>query len=184
MHRFETLAGRLLMAALISSGCTGNATPEVAVTTPVPTISTVAAGTALPSPPHPAATASTTQNSLDGNRIVGGSIDLPNASVLDIPVQGRPIWLAGALLDGTALFVAVMHDGTVQAFRISGQAYEAYPIPPSQLPAGMPPLLRVTDGEADLVLPPDDASSASLMRRASPFALSFESRGPPFVGPP
>lgn len=158
MYRYQNLARMLLIILLSASGCTGSTATEAMVTTPLATIEPLPEGTSIDTGPPAAAALSTTQNSLDGNRIVEGSIDLPNASVLDIPVEGQPAWLAGASMGGSALIVAVMDDGTVQAFRITGQAYEPYAISPSQIPAGMPPLLRAANGEAELVVPPEDAS--------------------------
>ena len=100
----------------------------------------------------------TTQQTLLGNHTVDGSIDLKTATVLNIPIDGEPLWLVSVPFIDGALFVAVMDDGVVQAFKISGQDYEPYNISPAQLPAGMPPLLAVSGDNAQLILPPEDAS--------------------------
>jgi len=99
----------------------------------------------------------TTQNNLTGNHLVNGSINLPNATALDIPLNGKPIWLVSAPFNGDMVFVAVMDDGKVNAFKISGNSYEPFDIFPSQLPAEMPPALIVTNENAQLFTPPDDA---------------------------
>ncbi|HSG43414.1 MAG TPA: hypothetical protein VLA72_09700 [Anaerolineales bacterium] len=101
----------------------------------------------------------TTQNSLSGNHLVNGSIDLANATALDIPVDGKPVWLVSAPFKGNAIFVAVMEDGNVKAFKISGTSFESFDISPTQLPAGMPPALLVTDDQMELLTPPEDASA-------------------------
>ena len=119
---------------------------QIALSTPFPTL--------IPAE----AIQSATQGNLLGNHTVDGNIDLETATQLNIPLSGEPLWLVSAPLGDGALFVAVMADGTVQAFNISGQTYAPYPISPAQLPAGMPPLLAVSDDNAQLVLPPDDAS--------------------------
>jgi hypothetical protein len=100
----------------------------------------------------------TTQNNPSGNHLVGGSIDLPNAAVLDIPLDGKPIWLVGATFNGIVIFVVVMDNGKVQAFELSGESYEPFDISPNQLPAGMPPTLSISDSNIELITPPNDAS--------------------------
>lgn len=100
----------------------------------------------------------TTQNNLLGNHLVDGSIDLKTASILDIPIDSEPLWLVSVPFDEYALFVAVMDNGEVQAFKISGNAYEPYAISPAQLPAGTPPLLAISDSSIQLIPPPEDAS--------------------------
>ncbi len=100
----------------------------------------------------------TTQNNLSGNHLVKGTADLPNAAVLDIPLDGKPIWLVSAPFNGDVVFVAVMDDGKVNAFKLSGTAYEPVDISPAQLPAGMPPTLVVTEDNIQLISPPNDAS--------------------------
>jgi hypothetical protein len=104
------------------------------------------------------ATIHTTQNNLSGNHVIDGSIDLVNAVELDIPIDGKPMWLVSAHFNGNVVFVAIMDDGRVQAFKLSGQVYESFDISPSQLPAGMPPTLIVADDNIQLLAPPDDAS--------------------------
>lgn len=100
----------------------------------------------------------TTQNNLLGNHLVDGSIDLKTASILDIPIDSKPLWLVSVPFNDGALFVAVMDNGTTQAFKISGNTYEPYDISPAQLPPGTPPLLAISDSNIQLILPPEDAS--------------------------
>jgi hypothetical protein len=101
----------------------------------------------------------TTQNNLLGNHLVEGSIDLHNASITDIPLDGTPLWLASAPFEEGAIFAVVLENGQTQAFLMQGRSYQSYQIAPVQLPAGMPPLLAVSDGNAQLSVPPPDASS-------------------------
>lgn len=105
------------------------------------------------------ATTYTTQNNLSGNHQLDGSIDLANATQLDIPLMGKPSWLVSAPFKDNAIFVAVMDDGQVQAFNISGTGYESFDISPKQLPAGMPPALTVSEDNIKLTVPPEDAST-------------------------
>jgi hypothetical protein len=100
----------------------------------------------------------TTQNNLSGNHFIDGSIDLQNASIINIPLDETPLWLASSPFEEGALFAAVLENGQTQAFQIKGQTYIQYDISQAQMPAGMPPLLVVSDGQAQLIVPPRDAS--------------------------
>jgi len=100
----------------------------------------------------------TTQNDLTGNRFINGSMDLQNASIIDIPLDGMPIWLVSAPINDDIVFVAVMENGIVQAFKVSGQTYEPFVISPSQLSTEMPPLLVIIDGNPQLTVSLEDAS--------------------------
>ena len=123
---------------------------------PEPTISTLAATPDLPA--VESIQLYTTQNNLLGNHLIQGSLDLPNASTTDIPLDGTPVWLTSAPFGDGALFAVVLENGQTQAFAVTGQTHEPIEISPAQLPAGMPPLLAVLDGEAQLTAPPQDAS--------------------------
>jgi hypothetical protein len=50
-----------------------------------------------------------------------------------------------------SIWVAVLEDGSVQAFSITDGQVQTQAISPDKLPAGMPPLLMVTDGIPTLV---------------------------------
>jgi len=100
----------------------------------------------------------TTQTDLSGNHFINGSVDLQNTSSIDIPLDGTPVWLVSGPSKSGVIFVAVMENGTAQAFRISGKSYEPIEISPSQLPAGMPPTLLVEDEIVQLIVPPNGAS--------------------------
>ncbi|MBI9051939.1 MAG: hypothetical protein JEZ00_21160 [Anaerolineaceae bacterium] len=100
----------------------------------------------------------TTQNNLSGNHLVEGSIDLANATTLDIPLSGEPRWLVSVPYNDGAVFAAVLDDGTVQAFLIAAETYQSFEITPTQLPAGSPPLLAATDTGVYFITPPADAS--------------------------
>lgn len=101
----------------------------------------------------------TTQNNLSGNHLVNGTTDLTSATTLDIPLDGKPIWLVSAPFKDSIVFAAALDNGNTQAFRISGASYETFDISPAQLPAGIPPALIVTDNNLQLLVPPDGASS-------------------------
>jgi len=100
----------------------------------------------------------TTQNNLTGNHFIKGSLDIQNASFIDIPLDGKPVWLVSTPWMNGVIFVAVMEDGRAQAFKFMEQTYETTEITPAQLPAGMPPLLITSNNKPQLVSPPIDAS--------------------------
>lgn len=100
----------------------------------------------------------TTQNDPSGNRSVNGAMDLANATMLDIPLDGKPVWLVSAPLNGDVIFAAVSGNGKVQAFKVSGQTYAPFDISPNQLPPGMPPVLATTNNTIELIPPSDEMS--------------------------
>ena len=87
----------------------------------------------------------------DGNRYLLGRGGLPGVSPLHITLQGRPKWVAAARMDYASICVAVLEDGSVQAFSIADGKVQAQAISPENLPAGMPPVLMVADGLPTLV---------------------------------
>lgn len=94
----------------------------------------------------------------DGNRVVSGRGDLPALTPIDIPLNGRPVWVVAAPTASGALWVTTLEDGSVQAFEVADGIVTPTSISPAQLPAGMPPLLVMENNEARLVAP-DNASS-------------------------
>ena len=154
---------RLITTTIAALGLLLGCTPaDMPVTTTAPSseptatkvISTPQASTVIEEPQSQ----STTQNNLSGNHFVNGSLDIQNASVIDIPLDGKPIWLVSAPWTDGVIFVAVMENGGALAFKITGQSYGSAEITPSQTPAGMPPLLITSSDKPQLVSPPNDAS--------------------------
>ena len=101
-----------------------------------------------------------THHRSDGNRLVSGRGSLPNATPLDIPLTGTPRWLVAAPFAGGILWVVVLKDGLVQAFLVVGNAVTEQTVSPNQLPPGMPPVLKVQNGQAELLVPPGPAASS------------------------
>lgn len=97
----------------------------------------------------------------DGNRLVSGQANLPQAVAVDLALDGVPVWLVAAPLDDGSLWVAVLDDGRVEAFEVRGGSVTPADLAPNRLPTGMPPvLLETTDGFAVLE-PGPDASTAT-----------------------
>jgi len=108
-----------------------------------------------------------THQQADGNRLVSGQGALPDATVIDVPLLGRPVWIVGAPIPTDANdqfagardasgWAVVMDDGRVQAFIVNGERVEETSIEPSQV-QGIPPLLKVTGDNFELLLPPAPA---------------------------
>ena len=95
----------------------------------------------------------------DGNRYLPGRGSVPETAPLHIPLGGRPQWLVAAPAGDTSIWVAVLEDGSVQAFSIADGQVQDQPITPGILQPGMPPLLMLTDGSATLVSSLDTKSS-------------------------
>ena len=97
----------------------------------------------------------------DGNRYLPGRGSVPETAPLHIPLGGRPQWLVAAPAGDASIWVAVLEDGSVQAFSIADGQVQDQPITPGILQPGMPPLLMLTDGSATLV-PSLDTKSSNL----------------------
>jgi hypothetical protein len=95
-----------------------------------------------------------TYHNLDGNRNVQGSINIENIERLDIPLEGQLAWVVAAPFQGSSLWLVALADGSLQAFTIINK--EVLPLPHGLpgLPAGMPPVLRVTGDNYDVLTNP------------------------------
>jgi len=103
----------------------------------------------------------------DGNRIASGRGALSATEPVDVPLSGQPEWLVAASKDdGSSIWVAVLSDGRVQAFKVVEKQVNPVEITPDSLPQGTPPLLVIeSNGEPKLanVL---DASASDLTHPA------------------
>ena len=87
----------------------------------------------------------------DGNRLALGRGALPSVTPIDIPLSGVPHWLVAAASESEAVWVVVLEDGRVLAFAMRVSKWRPIAVAPDQLPAGMPPLLRLEGGKAHVV---------------------------------
>ncbi len=95
----------------------------------------------------------------DGNRYVFGRSNLPNAPTLDIKLSGPPRWLVAAPLGSGSIWVAVLEDGTAQAFLVEGGRAVETAFNLRSLPSGAPPLLAVSAGEVELLVSRSDTEA-------------------------
>lgn len=84
-----------------------------------------------------------TYHRADGNRLVEGRGALPDARVVDIALDGVPEWVVAAPTGRSSVWVVILDDGRVQAFRLADGTYAPVGVGSEQLPAGMPPALSV-----------------------------------------
>lgn len=157
MKRDLNVISILSLIALILSSCRADVkSASEAAALPEPTSITLSVTPDLPA--EGSIQIYTTQNNLLGNHLIEGSIDMQDASINDIPLDGTPLWLASAPFENGVLFTVMLENGRTHAFHINEQSYELYEISPAQLPVGMPPLLVISDGKAQLIASPQDAS--------------------------
>ena len=95
----------------------------------------------------------------DGNRLVSGVGSIQDEVPLDIPLGGKPIWLVAAPAESGSIWAAVLEDGRVEAYLVSGEDVAKVRITPDHLPPGMPPLLVVAGNHPRLVVGPSDSAS-------------------------
>ena len=82
----------------------------------------------------------------DGNRLVDGWGTLPEALPLDTPLDGLPEWLVAASTGRSSIWVAILSDGRVQAFRVADRTYAPVGVGDDRVSIGMPPALRIEGG--------------------------------------
>lgn len=98
-----------------------------------------------------------THPNADGNRVLVGSGVLPDSS-LEIPLQGKPLWIVAAPAGADSLWAVALENGQVQVFRVNSSGWEEVPEAATTLPEGMPPALFVSRGIALLLDPGSGAS--------------------------
>jgi len=164
--RRESVGIGLLLASMLISGCVGavhlqvepesfESTSEAAIDNPRTATFEVVRNQ---SGGAPGKIVAMTNQRADGNRVVAGQGRLPESAPQDIVLAGRPAWLTAAPLTDGSVWVAVLDDGRVQAFRLIGQIATSIPIQPAHLPVGAPPLLVVEADQPRLLTAPADAS--------------------------
>jgi hypothetical protein len=151
----------LVVAAAALAACRGAQT--------TPTTALAVTDTAVSLSPNPTETTSAevqmdartylglVNNAPDGNRFVTGQGSFPDMTALDISLDGTPLWVVGTPYQDGSLWAVALEDGTVQAFTVLDGQAAAFELTPAQLPAGMPPALRVSEEMVGLLSAPLDA---------------------------
>ncbi|MGI9049718.1 MAG: hypothetical protein ACR2GU_10185 [Rubrobacteraceae bacterium] len=87
-----------------------------------------------------------------GNRVVGGTGDLPSSRPVDVRLGGTPTWVVGVPLDEGTAWVVTLEDGRVEAYKPNGNGkLTPYPITPDRLPSGEPPLVKMKGDSLKLI---------------------------------
>ena len=108
----------------------------------------------------------------DGNRFVAGQGAMPQMPFTDIVLKGQPFWIVaapwddGSDLDESTIWAVVLADGQTQAFILQGDTVTETDINPVSFPESAP-ILRVIDGQAELLLNPGSTAG-----QAPPAVLS------------
>jgi hypothetical protein len=94
----------------------------------------------------------------DRNRIVqGNGLDLSTIQPMDIPLSGSPAWIVSNTFQNGILWVAVLEDGSIEAFKVANRKFNEVALNISKLPPGMPPLLYPSGSRWNIWVPPVDA---------------------------
>jgi hypothetical protein len=83
------------------------------------------------------------------------------AEPLDIQLSGKPLWVVGVPVQDGSLWVATLKSGQVQAFQIEAGEVLETELNLTTLPPGMPPVLRASGNQVELLSPALDASPAT-----------------------
>lgn len=119
-----------------------------------------------------------TNQNPDGNRYLPGQLNMPAITPLDIPLDGKPIWVAGmGLSANSSLWLVSLDDGRIQAFLVKEGTVFALDTFPQNGPEGMPPALGILGGQIVLLNElADDVSPLSHPILLAEGTLAFISR--------
>lgn len=95
----------------------------------------------------------------DGNQLVYGWGILPEAPPLYIPLDVVPEWLVAASTGRSSIWVAILIDGRVQAFRIADRAYAPIGVGDDRMSIGMSSALRIEEGLCARLLGSDTSAA-------------------------
>jgi len=101
-----------------------------------------------------------TYPNLDGNRVVEGAgfhADTP----VDIPLMGKPVWVAAAAMAENSVWYVALETGQVQAFQVQAGAVTEVEANLPTLPPGMPPALVFNEDQLALLQPAFDTATFS-----------------------
>jgi hypothetical protein len=93
----------------------------------------------------------TTHHRADGSRLVEGRGTFPSVRVVDLPLEGEPLWLVGAVTDADnpstpPIWAVIYADGSLQGTYPDETGTMAItPLLADYLPPGAPPVLAVND---------------------------------------
>ena len=151
----------VLSAVVVGAGCATEGVDELKTSTtqavPATTgqgVSTTRVAPSSPTPvPEVAPYVATSTGDQSGNRLVGGRAHLAGAPI-EVALDSNAVWVVGAEIGDRVVWLVAAADGRVSAFAESDG--DAGPFPLRErvtLPAGMPPIVVVDDGEPAVLVP-------------------------------
>jgi hypothetical protein len=140
----------LLLVILLLAGCTGDSPEEGTTGLPSPETTTRSAVPEKPSTGEEPAYGYTYADP-SGNLLAEGRGDLQVSRPVDVRLKGRPVWVAATSMGEDSVWVAILEDGRVQAFRLNNRETEPVPISPEKNSPGSPPLVKVEGDRVTLV---------------------------------
>jgi len=157
-NHFQTII-MLMFTGIIAGGCTSSqSTPAIEITpntTPIELPISPSDGNRMLS----VSGQFTTQITLLGNHVIDGSLDLLSANRIDIPLNGKPMWIVSGINGNEIVFVVALDTGTIQSFSITETSYELYELNTDNVPPAFPPLLVLNENKFQIPLLPDDATT-------------------------
>ena len=114
--------------------------------------------TQSPSILSPADDKEITSISSDEMRFLPIHTDLDSATIIDIPLEDQPLWIAGIPFDDGNAWAVALTNGRLKAFFVTPDDYSTLIISPTQQTAGTPLTIYSQDRQLFALTPPVDAS--------------------------
>ena len=96
-------------------------------------------------------------------RFLSAQADLASARQINIPLPGKPVWVAGIPQEDGSAWAVAFEDGSLSAYFVNPSGYTQVAIIPEQLPPGAPLTIYSRDGDLfALTAPGTDAAPLAL----------------------
>ncbi len=108
-------------------------------------------------------------------QLLSTQANLVSAKQIDIPLQAKPVWIAGIPhKDGTA-WAVVFEDGSFSAYLINKEGYRETEITPNRISSGMPLTIYSSNNELFALTAPADASPLTqpVIIKSNPFKIAY-----------
>ena len=92
-------------------------------------------------------------------RYLPSPTDLISATQIDIPLAGKPLWVAGIPHAGGSIWTVALEDGSLQAFIVNSNGYTTIPVSPEKLPPGVSLTIYSRDGKVYALIAPGTDTS-------------------------
>jgi hypothetical protein len=95
-----------------------------------------------------------THHNLIGNRLVTGTGTQPDHQVLDLTLEGTPVWVVAAPLNQGSFWFVIFENGSSQGFYLLGDQIQVLESDFPKLPPNKPPVLSIRNGQVTLITIP------------------------------